>query len=163
MRNIPHIEKQKWRCIMSWKDDFGWGLGFGFGYTATEGAINAVSNRYRAKDFDPIVRQDLLDIMTKGRLASIAYPFPKDFKQPKRPLFIFRHKIFSISVGIFFLIVMFNPNIVLSDSFERIAAGFVFFWFACVAVMLVKKVLRGGKKASDVIFQSEFINQGKRR
>lgn len=30
---------------MSWKDDFAWGIGFGFGYTATEGAINAVSNR----------------------------------------------------------------------------------------------------------------------
>lgn len=45
MRNIPHTEKQKRRCVMSWKDDFGWGIGFGFGYTATEGAINAVSNR----------------------------------------------------------------------------------------------------------------------
>ena len=35
-------------------------FGFGFGAKATDEAFNAVSNRYREKDFDPVVRGDLM-------------------------------------------------------------------------------------------------------
>lgn len=52
---------------MSLLDIFGFGFGFSFGTTATEEAFNAVSDRYRAKDFDPVVRKDLLDIMGKRK------------------------------------------------------------------------------------------------
>ena len=44
-------------------DSFGWGFGFGAGVAATESAFNAVENTYRAKSFDPVVRQDLMDIL----------------------------------------------------------------------------------------------------
>ncbi len=148
---------------MSLLDDLEWGFGFSFGYTATEEAINAVSNRYRAKDFDPVVRKDLLDIMKNGRLANITYPFPKQAKPQKKPIFFVRHKIFSISLVLcFFIVGILAPREEIFDVTEKIVMAFVVFWFFCIMVMLVKKVLRGGKKASDLLFQTEYINQGNR-
>jgi hypothetical protein len=148
---------------MSLLDDLEWGFGFSFGYTATEEAINAVSNRYRAKDFDPVVRKDLLDIMKNGRLANIAYPFPKQAKPQKKPIFFVRHKIFSISLVLcFFIVGILAPREEIFDVTEKIVMAFAVFWFFCIMVMLVKKVLRGGKKASDLLFQTEYINQGNR-
>lgn len=149
---------------MSWLGDFGWGFGFGFGAKATDDAINAVSNRYRAKDFDPVVRRDLLDIMTKGRLANIAYPFPVNCKPQKKPIFFVRHKIFSISILLYFIVVSLlgsNEELFMMVV-EKVILVFVLFWLGCIVVMLVKKVLRGGKKASDFLFQTEFITQGKK-
>jgi hypothetical protein len=148
---------------MSLLDDLEWGFGFSFGYTATEEAINAVSNRYRAKDFDPVVRKDLLDIMKNGRLANIAYPFPTQAKPQKKPIFFVRHKIFSISLVLcFFIVGILAPREEIFDVTEKIVMAFAVFWFFCIMVMLVKKVLRGGKKASDLLFQTEYINQGNR-
>lgn len=149
---------------MSLLNDFGWAFGFGFGAKATDEAIDAVSNRYRAKDFDPVVRKDLLDIMTKGQLANIAYPFPKFPRKQKKPIFFVRHKIFTISIVLYFVILrvcMINRDFFMSVA-EKVALFFGLFWIGCIIAMFVKKMLRGGKKATDMLFQSEFIAQGQK-
>lgn len=68
------------------------------GYNLTLGAVNSadkkVYNQYRSRNFDPIVRQDLKDIMVKGMLQNIACPFPTSV-QENRPNFFARHKVFT--------------------------------------------------------------------
>lgn len=149
---------------MSLLDIFGFRFGFSFGATATEEAFNAVSDRYRAKDFDPVVRKDLLDIMGKGRLESIAYPFPTKSKKQKKPLFVVRHKIFSISLLLYLIFIMIFAKSKNQSMYilEKVTVVFLLFWLICIAVMTVKYLLRCGKKVSDSYFQTEFIQQGRK-
>lgn len=149
---------------MSLLEDLGWGFGVGFGAAATEEAMSTVSNRYRAKDFDPVVRKDLIDLMTKGKLDNISYPFPTYSKAQKKPIFFVRHKVFSISLLLCLIVIWIlgQNRELFNNVIEKVILAFGFFWFWCVVVMFVKKVLRGGKKASDFLFQTEFINQGKK-
>ena len=77
-------------------DSFGWGFGFGFGSAATQEAFDIIENRYRAKDFDPVVRQDLKDILSKGMLAKRAYPFPTMPTKQKSHHFLCDIKFFRL-------------------------------------------------------------------
>lgn len=154
---------------MSLFEDFTTIFGFQLGYNAGEEAMNIVSNTYRAKDFDPVVRKDLLDIMSKGKMENIPYPFPTRTKAPRKPIFLVRHKPFGISVLLWIVIsILMMMNAMKTENYEMLNAIanitilFMVFWFFYIMVLLIKKILRIGKKTSDVIFQSEFINQGMR-
>lgn len=149
---------------MSLADDFGWLMGFEIGYEAT----NAVSDMYRAKGFDPAVRKDLTDLLAKGRLDNIAYPFPTKETPPRRPIFVLRHKVFSISFLIFFVVIYIVGIWGKNNDFQNfdnammgVGSVFLLFWLGCVAVMFVKKLLRGGKKTADIVFQTQYIYEGK--
>lgn len=147
---------------MSLVDGFEWLLGFQIGCEAT----NAVSDMYRAKGFDPAVRKDLTDLLAKGRLDNIAYPFPTKETPPKKPIFVLRHKVFSLSFVVFMIVMYIAGKASIGQpNFDSVVMGiciaFLLFWFCCVAVMLVKKLLRGGKKASDFVFQTQYIYEGK--
>lgn len=146
---------------MSLVDDFQWLLGFQIGYEAT----NAVSDMYRAKGFDPAVRKDLTDLLAKGRLDNIAYPFPTKETPPKKPIFVLRHKVFSLSFVLYCIIIYVGAKMRHFEGIENMLTSttliFFLFWFCCVVVMLVKKLLRGGKKASDFVFQTQYIYEGK--
>lgn len=147
---------------MSLLDDMAYAFGFGFGAKATDEAFNAVSNSYRAKDFDPVVRRDLMELMEKGRLSNIAYPFPRKMKAQKKPIFFVRHKIFSAGVLLYFIIIMILPRELFKTVGADVALIFGFFFIFCIIGMFIKRVLRKGKKMSDAFFQTEFINQGQK-
>ena len=143
-------------------DSFGWGFGFGFGFKATEQAFDAMENKYRAKDFDPVVRQDLMDILGKGRLSQIAYPFPTVEKKMKKPPFFIRHKILCLSFVLLFLIMYPVGKTGNVDLLVKIILLFWAFWIIYILVALVKKALRAGKKVADFTFQTTFIMEGKK-
>ena len=143
-------------------DSFGWGLGFGAGVAATESAINAVENSYRAKSFDPVVRQDLMDILGKGKLSQREYPFPKVEQKVKTPPFFVRHKVFSVSFLIYFAVMWLFGKVGNEELVYKVVLLFAVFWALCILVMFAKKVLRVGKKVADFTFQTTFINEGKK-
>lgn len=143
-------------------DSFGWGFGFGAGYTATEEAFNIVENQYRAKDFDPVVRRDLMDILGKGRLAQRSYPFPTVEKKMKKPPFFIRHKMFCLSFVLLFIIMYPLAKIGNIELLTKIILLFWVFWILYILVMFIKKVLRMGKKVADFTFQTTFIMEGKK-
>lgn len=147
---------------MGLMDSFLWGIGFGFGADMTKSAINTAEDAYRVKNFDPFVRQDFNDIMRKGVLEYKEYPFPRSVKEKKPPFFI-RHKWFCLS----FLAVAFLSTFVY-DHFENglamstmIMKLYTLFFIGYILVMLVKKILRTGKKVADLTFQTTFINEAK--
>lgn len=145
-------------------------FGIELGYRTSKEIADVVSEQYRAKDFDPVVRRDLIDLLSKGRLSKIRYPFPLSVQQ-KKEIFFLRHKVFSASLLLCLIAVMLigksadfireNTNIVVEELLYNVVIVFWIFWLICIVVMLVKKVIRGGKKVSDYLFQTEFINQGK--
>lgn len=143
-------------------DSFGWGFGFGAGVAATESAFNAVENTYRAKSFDPVVRQDLMDILGKGRLVQREYPFPKTEQKIKTPPFFVRHKVFSMSFIVLFVVMWILGKIGNAELLYKVVLAFWVFWILCILVMLAKKVLRVGKKVADFTFQTTFVNEGKK-
>ena len=64
---------------------------------------------YRCKNFDPIVRTDLRDIIVKGSLAKIDNPFPKAKGSTKIDFFK-RHRILTIILILYILLSYFNFN-----------------------------------------------------
>lgn len=148
-------------------DYFLYGVGFGIGADATKIALAKGEEAYRKKCFDTVVLQDLKTLREQGMLLEILYPFPEAVKIKKPPFFV-RHKIFSIGcIGFLvylILVVMFLLRInqeLASNMFAIGVMGFNIFWSGGLIIMLVKKILRGGKKVADFSFQWKYLEAGR--
>ncbi|MBQ3030572.1 MAG: hypothetical protein IJD24_05045 [Agathobacter sp.] len=147
-------------------DLFLYSFGFGFGANATKIAINKGEEAYRKKYFDDVVLQDIKMITEKGGLIEKKYPFPSSDKV-KRPPFFVRHKILCGSWVVLFVLefILYQIYIKSNNLFflELMTYAIPVFWVfgvGCFIVILIKKILRGGKKVVDFSFKDNYIHEG---
>lgn len=130
------------------------------GYQATEEFLNAAEktayNKLRSESFDPVVRQDLNDIMVRGMLQAKNYPFPQAEVQKKENFFI-RHKVFWIATIIFFVATKFNTSY---EYLMNLVQWFMIFAFFYVMRALTNKLKRGKKKLMQSGFRPKLIKDG---
>lgn len=138
------------------------------GYQATEEFLNATEknayNKLRSESFDPVVRQDLNDIIVRGALQPRNYPFPQNATTKKGNFFV-RHKIFWIVFLVYMVYIYVTGMIVGSDgdlySFVT-NATYYFMAFAIIyaSVALARKTKRGAKKLMETGFRTKLIKDG---
>ena len=154
-------------CKVGLTDYFLYGVGIGIGADATKIALAKGEEAYRKKYFDSVVHQDLNTLREQGGLLETAYPFPDAVKLKKPPFFV-RHKIFTIGCIGFLIYLAFVVMFILrinqelaGNMFAVGVIGFNIFWSVGLLIMLVKKLLRGGKKVADFSFQWKYLEAGK--
>lgn len=138
------------------------------GYQAAEEFLNATEknayNKMRSESFDPVVRQDLNDIIVRGMLQARDYPFILDKVQKKENIFK-RYKVFWIVTLIFIILYgsylskMMNGIDYLRETTTLIEW---YFLFACfyASYRLYKKLNRGKKKLMQSGFRPKLIKDG---
>lgn len=133
------------------------------GYEATEGILNAseqrMYNQFRMQNFDPVVRQDLKDIMVRGMLQNREYPFPRN-EQQKKESFLVRHKVVLISFAVMLLLVWFVMPHISYETQSQVVMAWVGFLMIYGAVKLGKKLKRGGKNLMQASFRPKLIKDG---
>lgn len=138
------------------------------GYQATEEFLNAAEkgayNKLRSERFDPVVRQDLNDIIVRGMLQTKNYPFPQDDARKKDNFFI-RHKIFWIVFLIYIIYIFVNVSIVGLGGYIYTSITNTTLYFGAFAVLYVayafgKKTKRGAKKLMQSGFRPKLIKDG---
>ena len=84
---------------------------FEYGGQVLSRSLNRATSNYRAQNYDPIVRDDLNNLLVLGSLRRIAYPFPvfvEEAPPAERPQnFFIRHKIFTLCL-IWFVYTLFQ-------------------------------------------------------
>lgn len=134
------------------------------GYQATEEFLNASEknayNKMRSESFDPVVRQDLNDIMVRGILQPRNYPFPRDTE--KKANFFVRHKVFWIVFLIYFIYfyIRSTTGMFVAEALEKSVAYFSVFVVIYIAVAIAKKTKRGAKKLMQAGFRKKLMNDG---
>lgn len=138
------------------------------GYQAAEEFLNATEknayNKMRSENFDPVVRQDLNDIIVRGMLQARDYPFILDKVQKKENIFK-RYKVFWIVTLIFIILYgsylskMMNGIDYLRETTTLIEWYFVFACFYA-SYRLYKKLNRGKKKLMQSGFRPKLIKDG---
>ncbi len=138
------------------------------GYQAAEEFLNATEknayNKMRSESFDPVVRQDLNDIIVRGMLQARDYPFILDKVQKKENIFK-RYKVFWIVTLIFIILYgsylskMMNGIDYLRETTTLIEWYFVFACFYA-SYRLYKKLNRGKKKLMQSGFRPKLIKDG---
>lgn len=130
------------------------------GYQAAEEFLNATEknayNKLRSESFDPVVRQDLNDIMVRGMLQAKNYPFPQVEVQKKENFFI-RHKVFWIATIIFLVATKFNTTYEYLLSLVQLYMAFAIIY---TTHKLSKKIKRGKKKLMQSSFRPKLIKDG---
>lgn len=153
------------------KDAFGLGAGatlgnmsVQMGYNAVTGIVNTAEEelytKFRSQNFDPIVRQDLNDIIVRGALEPREYPFPEN-KTERRKNFFMRHKVFWIITGIYFFGISILAKTEMFDVMMNFAGLYGVYAMIYVAIALGKKVHRGGKALLQVTFKSKLMEAGR--
>lgn len=139
------------------------------GYQATEDFLNKTEhvayNKLRSERFDPVVRQDLNDIIVRGMLQTRNYPFPQDDATKKKNFFI-RHKIFWIIFLIYTVYILVNVSIIglggyVYTSITNTTLYFMAFMVLYAAYAFAKKTKRGAKKLMQSGFRPKLIKDGK--
>lgn len=141
------------------------------GYQAAEEFFNATEknayNKMRSESFDPVVRQDLNDIIVRGMLQARDYPFLLDKVQRKENIFK-RYKVFWI-VTIIYLVIFFGYlyNLMNNAGYEDYARQIFDMteWYFVFAILyasyrLGKKLNRGKKKLMQSGFRPKLIKDG---
>jgi len=135
------------------------------GYEATQNFLNAAEqkayNNLRSEKFDPVVRQDLNDVIVRGMLQATNYPFPKS-NDTKKPNFFVRHKVFWIVFAIYFVMgqLSLGTGIVSMGMMTDVSAAFIIFTFVYIIRALFKKTKRGAKKVLEAAYKPKLINDG---
>ena len=118
--------------------------------------------KYRVENFDPILRQDLKDIMVRGCLQAIAYPFPtgNDGKADKKENFFKKHPAIT-GFGISMVLIMLLSGVMINNSeLAVIACMPTYIGIILAFVNFVKKLGKGGKKLLKASFTGSLINDG---
>ena len=124
-------------------------------------------NHYRTQYFDPVIRNDLNELLVFGRLPQIAYPFPDSNKPVKKENFFKRHKTFTVLLIVLLFLDLFasfsgasgNTGSVW-QSFMIILSLLVFILFIAGIVMLVSKAGRKGKDALSSGYKKQLESNG---
>ena len=114
--------------------------------------------QYRVQNFDPVLRQDLKDIMVRGRLQAIAYPFPTgdENKTVTKEKFYKKHPAitgFLVSM----VMIMFSGG---NTDFMVIACMPTYIGMILALVNFVKRLGKGGKKLLKDTFTGTLNNDG---
>lgn len=138
------------------------------GYAAATGFLDATEDRlyteYRSERFDPVIRQDLCDIIVRGALEAKEYPFPLKVKERGENIFV-RHKKLWIIAGICLLLTM--PLKVLSNIIRvsdlDILMWIVYFLYYAYYMKKVRagKFMKGIKNRMSYSFKATLIEEGK--
>ena len=118
--------------------------------------------KYRVENFDPILRQDLKDIMVRGCLQAIAYPFPtgNDGKADIKENFFKKHPAIT-GFGISMVLMMLLSGVMINNSeLAVIACMPTYIGMILAFVNFVKKLGKGGKKLLKASFTGSLINDG---
>ena len=120
-------------------------------------AMNGNYAKYRAQYFDPVVRQDLNDLLVFGKLQNIAYPFPSG--SAKKQNFITRHKVFSVTVVVFLALMLLNgfAGFKSGPLFDLMMAVVCWFWIVLIG-MLLSKAGKLGKKGLDFVSNNRELD-----
>lgn len=138
------------------------------GYQATEEFLNATEknayNKLRSESFDPVVRQDLNDIIVRGMLQTRDYPFLQEKVQKKENIFL-RYKVFWI-VTLIYIIIFFGFVSKMMSGIDYIREIFdLTEWYLVFAGLYVsyrigKKLNRGKKKLMESSYKPKLIKDG---
>ncbi len=133
------------------------------GYKATEEFLNAAEknayNKLRSESFDPVVRQDLNDIMVRGMLQEKNYPFLTD-KVQKKDNFFTRHKALCIIIIAFYLFGAYGRDIVDTSTMVDVTYFLVALLLICIFAIICKKIKRGKKKLMESGYKPKLIKDG---
>lgn len=129
-----------------------------FGVNLANAADKAAYTKFRVENFDPTLRQDLQDIMVRGRLQAIAYPFPtgEDGKTDKKENFFKKHPAitgFLVSM----VLIMFSGG---NYEMAVVACIPTYIGMILAVVNFVKKLGKGGKKLWESNIKPPLINDG---
>lgn len=110
-------------------------------------------NNYRAQYFDPVIRNDLNELLVFEKLPQRAYPFPNSNASVKKENFFKRHHKFTTLLIVTIAINLLASILSVSGISENLEYTLVIMttclsWAVCVSamVMAIKKIGRGGKK-----------------
>lgn len=137
------------------------------GYQATEEFFNATEkkayNKLRSESFDPVVRQDLNDIIVRGMLQARNYPFPRAEVQKKENFFV-KHKVFWIVTIIIFIVTYFISLGERSNTtykmIDNLVQWYIVFVILYVTYRFVKKIKQSKKKLMEAGFRPKLIKDG---
>lgn len=141
------------------------------GATFVDAKFKQAYNNYRAQYFDPVIRNDLNELLVFERLPQRAYPFPNSNNPVKKENFFKRHKKFTILLlvtiivdilGAFLNMFASTSALALNLHYNIIAIVGILSWAVCISglVMSVKKVGRGGKKVLSGGYKTQLENDG---
>lgn len=138
------------------------------GYQAAEEFLNAAErnayNKLRSESFDPVIRQDLNDIIVRKMLQARKYPFPQAEVQRKQNFFV-RHKVFWIVTIIYFVLFFsFVSNVMDNVNYANQIFDLTEYYFVFVGLYgsykLYKKLNRGKKKLMESSYKPKLVKDG---
>lgn len=117
--------------------------------------------KYRVENFDPVLRQDLKDIMVRGKLQAIAYPFPTgdDKKADVKEKFYKKHPAIT-GVGVSLVLMLIVDMLKLGNEAMVAVCMPVYIGMILAFINFVKKLGKGGKKLLKASFTGSLINDG---
>lgn len=137
------------------------------GATFVDAKFNQAYNNYRAQYFDPVIRNDLNELLVFERLPQRVYPFPNSNAQVKKENFFKRHKKFTILLLAMIVMNLFASILSMSGISENIGSALLVVtvclsWAVCISgvVIVIKKVGRGGKKVLSGSYKAQLEYDG---
>lgn len=137
------------------------------GATFVDAKFKQAYNNYRAQYFDPVIRNDLNELLVFERLPQRSYPFPNSNNPEKKENFFKRHKKFTILLLVTIVVDILGALLNMFASTSALALDLLFIvgilaWSVCISglVMIVKKVGRGGKKVLSGNYKAQLENDG---
>lgn len=132
-----------------------------FGVNLANAADKAAYTKFRVENFDPTLRQDLQDIMVRGRLQAIAYPFPTGEKKEEVKEKFFKNHPIITGFGISLVLTMLlNRAMVENTDLAVMICMPIYVGMIYAFVRFVKKLGKGGKKLWESNIKPPLINDG---
>lgn len=127
--------------------------------------ITKAYNEYRSSCFDPIVREDICNIMVKGNLPQMAYPFPSvNGSLGEKENFFKQHKIFTAILAVFIISVISSGVTASGNGSESLAVMMGFsllaLFFAGIGMMIMKIGKIGKKAVVNTSYKNQLGNDG---
>lgn len=123
---------------------------------------------YRSQYFDPVVRQDMNDLLVFGKLPQQTYPFPGNGEVKKQGGFFGRHKVFTtlllsfIGMDVFACVLGASGNIGdLWETLMMLLAVLMLVLFFGGIIMIVIKIGSSGKKVLSNSYKGQLICDGR--
>ena len=137
------------------------------GATFVDAKFNQAYNNYRSQYFDPVIRNDLNELLVFERLPQKAYPFPNSNVQVKKENFFKRHKKFTILLLAMIVMDLFASILSMSGISENLGDNLLVVTI-CLSVavyisgmvIVIKKVGRGGQKVLSRSYKSQLEYDG---
>ncbi len=135
--------------------------GYTIGSNIIDNTVRNAFETYRSQYFDPVIRQDLCELMVKGLLPAAAYPFPSNQIPAEKANFFKRHMIFTVVLIWMIVNIIYLPFSGKTDA-DILSYGLsvMLVFFMGIGLVLLKIFKAGGRKLVQHTYKSELENAG---